>query len=328
MSNSDIEILKSAYQIETDPRRPAMFRHWESSQVGASRSDVIRLKSEGFIEVKTRISAGPESVNKYKLTDKGIQMVKSLAVEDDDFQIDAQDVLVAMTLIVGFDDLKEALSKKVHDRDRTHVLMIGPPACAKSLFLESIRTAVGSKYCYLAFGSRTSGSGLSDVLFSQKPAVLLMDEADKMDKDVRAIMLGLMETGEIIETKSNKTRGIRLNTQVIAACNRTEKFTPEFMSRFAFRPEFPPYTRQEFLEVCIGFLSRSEQAPADIAELIGKMVLDYNLGDVRAARGPWRMMEKPTEDEVHRVTRLMVKYSPDAGRRPRGRLEPAQQVLI
>jgi len=320
---TDTEILKSAYKLE----KARQGIGWESSEVGASRSDIIHLKTEGFIW-NTTLHAGKDSINKYHLTDKAIFLVESLKDEKDDFEIASEDVLQSMSLIVGFDDLKQEIAKKVHDRDRTHFLLIGPPACAKSLILEAVRTAVGQYHSYLAFGSRTSGSGLSEVLFTLKPSVLLMDEADKMDKDVRAIMLGLMETGEIIETKSKKTRGIKLNTQVIAACNKTDKFTPEFMSRFSFKPVFPPYSRQEFIDVCIGFLSRVEKAPSDIAELIGRMVLDYELGDVRQARGIWKMMSEPTEDEVHRVIRLMIKYSPASSAIKRKSVLREQQVLI
>jgi MoxR-like ATPase len=142
-------------------------------------------------------------------------LVKNIPDQAETIRVPKEEVLEAMSLVVGFDDLKEKIAQKVEDRDRTHFLLEGPPACGKTLIMEGVRVAV--KDAYLAFGSRTSGAGLSDVLFNFKPSVLLMDEADKMDKDTRAVLLGVMETGEIIETKSRKTRGVNLNTQVIAA---------------------------------------------------------------------------------------------------------------
>jgi hypothetical protein len=145
--------------------------------------------------------------------------------------------------------------------------------------------------------------------------VLLMDEADKMQNDCYSVLLGLMESGEILETKSRKTRGIRLETMVIAACNSTAKMPREFLSRFALHVLFPAYSREEFIDVCRGFLTRAENCPSDLAALIGQTVFDCGLGDVRKARGVWQLMVAPTEDEVQRVIRLMLKYSPDNRKR-------------
>ncbi|KKM68203.1 hypothetical protein LCGC14_1463170, partial [marine sediment metagenome] len=222
--------------------------------------------------------------------------------------IPASNVLEAMSLIIGFEDVKNELAKAVQIRKKVNFLLEGPPACAKSLMLEAIRSVVPS--AYMAFGSRTSSSGLSGALFERQPEILLMDEADKMHSDVFSVLLGLMESGEIIETKSKNTRGIKLRTMVIAACNSSLKMPPEFMSRFAMHVTFPAYTRPEFIDVCVGFLSRAENAPPDIAQLLGEMVFDNGLGDIRKARGAWQMMDEPTVGEVHRVVNLMLKYSP------------------
>jgi len=181
--------------------------------------------------------------------------------------------------------------------------------------LEGVRSAVPD--AYIAFGSRTSASGLSEALFEFQPSVLLLDEADKMHNDVYSVLLGLMESGEILETKSRKTRGIKLDTMLIAACNSTAKMPMEFLSRFALHVLFPTYTREEFIDVCRGFLSRAEQCPQDIAGVIGSAIFDYGLGDVRKARGVWQLMTAPTREEVHRVIQLMLKYNPNGHKRTR-----------
>ncbi|GAI83111.1 unnamed protein product, partial [marine sediment metagenome] len=137
----------------------------------------------------------------------------------------------------------------------------------------------------------------------------------KMRADCFSVLLGLMESGEILETKSQKTRGIKLQTMVIAACNSSAKFPPEFLSRFALHVYFPLYTREEFIEVCQGFLSKAENCPPGIAAIIGQAVFDNNLGDVRRARGVWQLMTEPTIEEVYRIVRMMLKYSPGKRRR-------------
>jgi len=318
---SDMEILRRAYERENDSRdrRPASHRNWAYFDVGAARDDIKRLLDEGMLIVAYKNSTG----TKYKLSDKGRSFVFATTMEHEFAKVSASSVIEAMGLVVGFDDVKEAIARAVESRRRIHFLLEGPPACAKSIMLEAVRSSVPG--AYISFGSRTSAAGLSEVLFQIQPYILLMDEADKMRADCFSVLLGLMESGEILETKSQKTRGIKLETIVIAACNSSVKFPPEFLSRFALHIHFPKYSREEFIEVCRGFLSRAENCPPDVAATIGSLVHDYGLGDVRKARGVWQLMTSPKEAEMHRVIQLMLKYSPDNHNRhkkslPAGRL--------
>ena len=304
---NDMEVLQRAYDRETDSRdrRPPQLRSWYYYSIGASQKDIKRLLDEGLLTIAIKTS----TFTRYRLSDKGRELVWALSMEREFAKIPAESVLDAMGLVVGFDDIKEAIAQSIATRRRTNFLLEGPPACAKSLILEGIRSAVPD--AYIAFGSRTSAAGLSDALFELQPSVLLMDEADKMENEVYSVMLGLMEGGEVLETKSRKSRGIRLETLVIAACNSSAKMPLEFLSRFALHIHFPTYTRQEFIDVCHGFLTRTENCPPDLAKLIGQFVYDYKVGDVRKARAVWQLMTSPTESEMDRVLRLMLKYAPD-----------------
>ena len=153
-----------------------------------------------------------------------------------------------------------------------------------------------------------------------------MDEADKMENEVYSVMLGLMEGGEVLETKSRKSRGIRLETLIIAACNSSAKMPPEFLSRFALHVHFPLYKREEFIDVCYGFLTRAENCPPELAKLIGQFVYDYSIGDVRKARAVWQLMISPTESEIQRVIRLMLKYAPDNNKRRQPSPAPSSRL--
>ena len=308
---NDMEILRRAHERENDTRdrRPPHLRSWEYYSVGASRKDIRRLLDEGLliIAIKTAV------LTKYRLSEKGRDLVWTLSMEREFSKIPADSVLEAMDLVVGFEDIKEAIALAVESRRRINFLLEGPPACAKSIMLEGVRSAVPD--AYIAFGSRTSAAGLSDALFERQPSVLLLDEADKMENEVYSVLLGLMESGEVLETKSRKSRGIKLDTLIIAACNSSAKMPREFLSRFALHVHFPTYSRDEFIDVCLGFLTRAEGCPPDLAMLIGQLVFDCGIGDVRKARGVWQLMIAPTDKEVRRVVQLMLKYSPDGHRR-------------
>ncbi len=306
-----MEILRRAYERENDSRdrRHPSLRSWEHYTIGASRNDIKRLLDEGMLVIAFKSS----TLTKYKLSEKGRDFVFATTMEREFTKIPAATVMEAMDLVVGFDDVKEAIARSVEARRRINFLLQGPPACGKSLIVEGVRSAVPD--AYIAFGSRTSAAGLSDALFEFQPSVLLLDEADKMDNDCYSVLLGLMESGEVLETKSRRTRGIKLDTMIIGACNSSAKMPPEFLSRFALHVYFPAYSRDEFIDVCLGFLTRVEGCPREISKIIGQRVFDYGIGDVRKARGVWQLMTEPTVEEVQRVVQLMIKYSPDRHKR-------------
>lgn len=317
---TDYEILQRALSWEA---RNAP-RAWDAASIGATRQDINRLMESELITQRvrsSRIGPGQYGPSLYKLTDKGRELAST--PEQAEQSITAEEILEAMSLIVGFDDIKEQLAYCIETRKRTHFLLEGPPACCKSVLLDALRGTVPG--ALMVFGSRTSGKGLSDLLFEKRPRVLLMDEADKMRHDVFSLTLGLMEAGEIINTKQGDTRGVKLSTMVIAACNSSKKMPPEFLSRFAFHPVFRHYTRQEFLDVVCSMLSRAEDCPRELAEMIAGQVFDNRLGDVRQARGVWQLMREPTEAEAIRVLRMKAKYTP--GAEYLGKLKAAAMLL-
>jgi len=308
---TDIDILRRAYEWENDTRRPQGKRSWEGFKTGASRSDLNRLKDEGFITIVARAegSSTASGMTKYLLTEKGRLLAVPSVVDREFERVPASTILEAMFFIVGFEDIKETLARAISAQRKINFMLEGPPACAKSLILEGIRLAVPR--AYMAFGSRTSAAGLSQLLFENQPRLLLLDEADKMRHDAYSVLLGLMESGEILETKHGNIRDILLETTVIAACNSSAKMSPEFLSRFALHVRFPTYTREEFINVCRGLLTRAEGCPEDLAVLIGQRVYDEELGDIRKARGVWQLVEAPTVEEVDRVIKMSAKYGPE-----------------
>jgi Holliday junction DNA helicase RuvB len=324
---TDAEVLGAAYRKENAPNRIERYRPWawEAYAVGATKDNLKRLIDEGYIIV----FAQKPNLTLYLLTEKGKNKGWAESMEHKVTAPALDEVMEQMNLIVGFDDIKLTLANAVSAQRRINFLLEGPPACAKSLMLDAIRRSVRGDYCYEAFGSRTSAAGLSDVLFEKKPKILLLDEADKMRHECYSVLLGLMETGAIIETKNGKIRDEVVDAMVIAACNSSAKMSPEFLSRFAFHPYFPEYTRTEFIDVCVGMLGRTESVPPDIAVLIGSQVYDLGLGDVRKARGVAQLLMEPTAEEVQRVLVMMDKYRLPTTLESKGRRRkhPAQASL-
>ncbi len=205
-------------------------------------------------------------------------------------------------VITGYQDVKDLFHMMLASEKAVHIFLIGPPATAKSLFLLELGLLPGAFY---AVGSRTSGAGLSEVLFAQQPRFLLIDELDKIDKDDLSVLLSLMEQGLVKSVKSGKHGEVQLNTRVIAAANRTTNVPPELMSRFV-PLHFTPYTEDDFEDICISYLTKREDTPLPIAMEIADQTWNKLDRDIRTARSIARLAK--TRADVAKVIRILKQY--------------------
>jgi SpoVK/Ycf46/Vps4 family AAA+-type ATPase len=302
--STDLDVLKraAAWEGKFQPRA------WQALDLGATRQDVNRLLDSGYIQrvaASSRLAPNQFGPALYKLAPKGLGIVerkKNLQ------PVTVEAVLKSMEYIVGFDDLKQRIAEAIAYHRRTHFLFEGCPASVKSTLLDAIRNVVPDST--MIFGRGASAKGVSNKLFEEQPSVLLIDELDKSKKEVREMILGLMETGEIINTKADDNRGIVLDTLIFAACNKASMFSPEFVSRFTWHTYFQAYTRSEFIAVVHVMLAVKSNCPADVAEYIAAQVFDNEIGDVRQARGIWQSMNAPTITEADSILSMKMKYRP------------------
>jgi Holliday junction DNA helicase RuvB len=152
--------------------------------------------------------------------------------------------------------------------EQTHILLSGPPASAKTMFLESLSKLKSS---YFADGTNTTKSGLIDCLFLNNPDYLLIDEIDKMSAKDQAMLLNLMETGIVSETKHNKTRTAHMKTSVFATSNNVRDIITPLQSRF-FVVELAPYTYEQFYQISLHILTEKHKVSQHIAKDIADKV--------------------------------------------------------
>ena len=101
--------------------------------------------------------------------------------------------------IVGYDHIKRLFKMALESDSTTHILLSGPPATAKTMFLMSLLKHL--KNSYFVDGGNGTKAGMIDYLFENQPRYLLIDEIDKMSTHNQTFLLNLMETGIISETK-------------------------------------------------------------------------------------------------------------------------------
>ena len=130
------------------------------------------------------------------------------------------------------------------------ILLTGPPASAKTLFLQSLMKLKDS---YFIDCSNATKSGIVDYIFEKKPKYLFLDELDKLSRRNQTSLLNLIETGVVSETKYGRTRMMEMRISVLATSNSVEKIIPPLQSRF-FIVKTQEYTYKQFREVTIRLL--------------------------------------------------------------------------
>jgi Holliday junction DNA helicase RuvB len=187
--------------------------------------------------------------------------------------------------IAGHEDVKELLRACVLLERPVHVLLVGPPALAKSLFLLELERAFGDRAQWL-LGSSTSKAGLLDLLLEREPWLLLIDELERMNPRDQDALLSVMEGGRIAIQKRGMSARRELNVRVVAASNDVKRIPVPLLSRFAVK-RVRPYSREEFVDVVRRVLQRreglSEGEALEVASLLSGRTADIR-DAVRAAR--------------------------------------------
>ena len=169
--------------------------------------------------------------------------------------------------IVGYSDVKRLFHLSISSEKPVHLLLVGPPASAKTLFmLECMRL----ERSYFTLGSHSTKSGMIDYLFDKRPRYLIVDEIEHMPMKDQTALLSLMEAGIISETKFQKTRNTHLKTWVFASSNATDRMLTPLLSRFVVL-HFKQYSLGSFHEVCVHILGREGVTP-DVAAAIAEAV--------------------------------------------------------
>ena len=279
IKESDLEFLHKIANFE-DANDMSKFKlGWAYRHVGIQGTILSNLFLKGYLENVSRSN----SYTGYRLSEQGRAIVGSNQQGNSDEtdipqQLDITDNIFGD--IIGHDDEKELLRACLLAKKPVHVLLAGPPALAKSLFLWDIERIAGEKAIWLV-GSATSKAGLWDIVADRQPQILLIDELDKMNATDTAALLSMMEGGRLVRAKRGRELNLHNQLTVVAASNRLSMLSPELKSRFAIRT-LSAYSQEDFLTVVRGVLVSRENLSTELAEEIARL-LDGRTHDVRDA---------------------------------------------
>ncbi len=279
LTERDKEALRRAFEFENSVAPDRWKWGWTWDMVKVWPATLNRLIQMGFLEVLMHTN----SYRGMKLTDEGRAVAENLIKPPACACRQQERVILSPDMfddIVGHEEIKELIKASLVASRPVHILLVGPPALAKSLFLWDIERSYGEKALWLV-GSATSKAGLWDLVAEKEPEVILIDELDKMSAVDIAGLLSLMEGGKLSRAKVGRRLESEVEPKVIAAANSTLRLSPELLSRFAVR-KVHPYSQEDFRQVVTGVLVRREGLEPEAAEEIANG-LDGKTQDVRDA---------------------------------------------
>ena len=297
------ERLKAAVILEESRVSEGKDPSWTPGEVGL----IFEVPGLLYLGVVERVSKRPE---KYRLSDRELtkKVLEMYGVEipsPEEEEVKLPDDL--FDVIVGYEDVKEIFIKSLKSKKPVHILMVGPPACAKSLFLMEIERLPGAVFITAGTSTRV---GIRDIIFERLPRYLLIDELDKVKdaKDLSAL-LTWMESGRVVVAKHRKYQERRGKGWVFAAANDERKIPREIKSRFLVI-RMKPYTEEEFIKVAKEVLVRREGVAPEVAEYIAEKVAKYTR-DIRDAVKIARLAK--TKEEVDKLLETLKKYGWEQG---------------
>jgi Holliday junction DNA helicase RuvB len=204
--------------------------------------------------------------------------------------------------IIGYSDVKRLFQLSLSSEKPVHMLLVGPPASAKTLFMVECMRLERS---YFTLGSHSTKSGMIDYLFDKRPRYLIVDEIEHMSMKDQTALLSLMETGILAETKFQKTRNTHLKTWVFATSNATDRMLTPLLSRFVVL-HFKQYSFGSFQEVCTHILGR-EGVTSDVAVAIAEAVwTKLKSKDIRDCIKIGRLAK--TKEDVEWISQTLRNY--------------------
>ena len=300
MKDGDIELLIEIAGFEDSHDMKREFKiGWSWRHVRIWPATLSRFFKDGYLDNVFRSN----SYTGYRLSELGKAIISESRKEEGAEAPQDQKLELADGLfedIIGHDEVKELLRAALLADKPVHVLLAGPPALAKSLFLWDIERAGGEKAIWLV-GSATSKAGLWDLVAERQPQVILIDELDKMNAADTAALLSMMEGGRMVRAKRGRELDLSNQLRVVAASNRLDRLSPELKSRFAIR-KLKAYNRRAYLTVVRGVLVSHENLTHELADEIAHR-LDGLSQDVRDAV---RVARLAPQLGVNRAVKLII----------------------
>ena len=207
--------------------------------------------------------------------------------------------------IVGYEEVKKVFHLILDSEESGNALLDGPPACAKSLFLQAMKRKY--KDAFYTFAGNASGVGMLDEVFDRKNTThILIDEIDGLKANDQKALLNLIEEGILQSTKVRKGYYKEFkNLKVFATCNNMNKLSKALRSRM-FRITLKEYTESQFIEIATKiYLKKDPELVEYVAKAVWKVIGSKDIRDFKHI-----MKSAKNSDDADTMIEVMLKYKP------------------
>jgi replication-associated recombination protein RarA len=206
--------------------------------------------------------------------------------------------------IYSMNDLKLNVYSALTAKKQTNTLLFGPPASAKSLFMQIIEEKTND--CLYFDASNASGAGLIEALYeNQESRIVCIDEIGMLNINDLDALRGLLNNGRVIKTLKKRRYDFVMNCKIFATTNDLEMPLP-ILSRFQIY-EIPAYTDEDFIKVAQFCLA--DEFPKEISGMIASILLSHKKKDIRQVLNISRII-KPNDSEelIMKKIETTIKY--------------------
>jgi DNA polymerase III delta prime subunit len=187
--------------------------------------------------------------------------------------------------IQGYDDIKDLIRRALDSDENYNLLLCGPPASAKTLFLLGILEYRKGVY----FDGSNATNRILDVLEEERPKVICIDELDKMSRQFQNQLLNFLESGRIKVDQQRRSYDFEIKSaKVFATCNEINRLSKPLQSRFR-RLHLPPYTKEQFIDIAIKVCPKLKE---EISRIIGEGVWKQGNKDIRDVISLGKLLRK------------------------------------
>lgn len=240
-----------------------------------------------------------------KLLNGKQELIKdSTLIKDQSIQ---QQSIIFFDKIHGLEKEKENIYRALIAESQVNILLIGPPATAKTLFMDTIKEKCNHVLFFDA--GNTSKAGLLDDLYlNQKVQIVIIDEISRLKTIDQDAILGLLNNGEINKSVRGKKYQFKLNCKVFATSNNSIKLNRAIRSRFQ-EYRLPEYSNEEFTEI-IKFCLK-DKIPLEVSAIISQVLIAQDIKDVRKAISISTLLQNSDsqEDIIRVIENWIENYS-------------------
>lgn len=207
---------------------------------------------------------------------------------------------------MGHEPIKDVMNRAIETEENINILLNGPPASAKSLFLQAIQDEF-KKECLFFDATNCSGPALLDTLNENRDVkIILIDELEKMARNFQNMLLNMMETGHVtVNLRSRRYDFTMKDVKIFATSNDLERISRPMLSRFR-RLTLPEYTKEEFMKISAHVLPKLKP---ETSSFVAECVWNMGSKDIRNVISIGKLVRKNDgPEEIHTLIETMERY--------------------